>query len=355
MSFRIMIVDDNISNLIMAQKTLEEEFEVLPVSSGLSALECLSDMPELPDLVVLDIDMPNVNGFQVISEMKNDRRLRNIPAIFLTAQDDATTELESYNLGAMDYIHKPYTASLLKKRINIQIQLLDQKRKLEDINEYLKNVIEGQRTKDDIVQSTIADMLFDLIGQRNVLLSAHGKRMEQYMILMMGEILKSNQYEFTERQAKLMCSAARIHDVGKLGMKDLYILPFKTSSHDKYDREVFKMHTIIGANAVKKLMPREELNTDFAQYAYNMCRYHHERFDGTGYPEGIKGEEIPLEARILSVIHAYDNFRQHQKDGKNMTHMEAMSKISELSGIFFDSKIVRLWMKVEKEVGILIP
>ncbi len=145
--YRVMIVDDNMANLIMARKTLEDEYEVIPVSSGISALECLNDMPELPDLVLLDVDMPNVNGFQVISEMKNIPKLINIPIVFLTAQDDDTTELESYNLGAVDYIKKPYTANLLKKRVDIQIQLLSQQRKLADMNRSLNNLVQDKNKK----------------------------------------------------------------------------------------------------------------------------------------------------------------------------------------------------------------
>lgn len=354
MLYKVMIVDDNMSNLIMAQKTLEEEFEVLPVSSGLSALECLHDMPDLPDIVVLDVDMPNVNGFQVISEMKNSRRLRNIPIMFLSAQDDATTELESYNLGALDYIHKPYTASLLKKRINIQIQLLEQKRKLEEINTLLTNVIQGQRKKDTLEQNALVGMLSSLMGKRSVALAAHADRVERYLELFLPLVAAKEVYKLDEDKIQTMCAAARLHDIGKICLKDIFVTGALAGDTVSYDREAERLHTVIGSDAVRKLMPTEELASDFTKYAYYMCRSHHEKFDGTGYPDKLAGEKIPLEARVLSIVNTYDNFRTIKKNGKILGHSDACAKIAVMRKRHFDPLLVDIFLKREKEFAELV-
>ncbi len=251
MLYKVMIVDDNMSNLIMAQKTLEEEYEVLPINSGISALEVLNDMPDLPDLVVLDIDMPNVNGFQVISEMKNVDRLKDIPIIFLTAQDDVTTELESYNLGAMDDICKPYTASLLKKRINVQIQILEQKRELADINNLLTNVIQGQRKKETIEHYAIVEMLVSMLGSRNTALAAHANRIERYMAFFLSDPIIAAMYGLDEEKIKTMCVACRVHDVGKICMNEIHLSDVIFEENKEFDNEVDKMHTVVGADGIK--------------------------------------------------------------------------------------------------------
>ena len=139
--FKVMIVDDNMTNLIMAKKVLEEIYEVVPVNAGKTALEFLRDMPDPPDIILLDIDMPDINGFYVLSEMRNDPRLADVRVIFLTAQDDPTTEVEGYYLGAVDYIKKPYTTALLRKRLDVHVQQIENERKLKRYNENLSNTL----------------------------------------------------------------------------------------------------------------------------------------------------------------------------------------------------------------------
>lgn len=350
MKYKLMIVDDNISNLIMAQKALEDDYEVLPVSSGLSALECLGDMPDLPDLVVLDIDMPNVNGFHVISEMKNIKKLKNIPAIFLTAQDDSTTELEGYNLGAVDYIRKPYTASLLKKRINVQIQLLEQKRRLEEINTALADVIQKQRKKDMEQQFALVDMLLSMLGKRSNEIYGHTKRVMRYMDLFVPVLASTGRYDLEGDRVKMICMASGMHDIGKLCLNDLYLNP-SPNANKAYDKETEKMHTIIGSDAVKHLISDGEGSNDFAGYACHMCRSHHEKFDGTGYPDMLSGKKIPLEARILSVINTYDNLRSQKKAGKVLSHSEACGRIRAMKNTALDAELVSVFLELENEIA----
>lgn len=348
--YRVMIVDDNMANLIMARKTLEDEYEVIPVSSGISALECLNDMPELPDLVLLDVDMPNVNGFQVISEMKNVPKLVNIPIIFLTAQDDDTTELESYNLGAMDYIRKPYTANLLKKRVDIQIQLLSQRRKLAEMNNSLNNLVQDKNKKNLELQYSIVAMFVDLMTKRDGFGGDHARRVEKYMDILVSALVRNGQYGLTADDATTICFASQIHDIGKLCIADQYILNVRNNQGSEFEHEALKTHTTLGADMLSKVTQLSAGENNFMNYAYNMCRSHHERWDGNGYPDRLAGEKIPLEARALAIVNTYDNLRSIMTDGKVLSHQEAMMKIKFMKFTDFDPSIADIFLSVESDI-----
>lgn len=348
--YRVMIVDDNMANLIMARKTLEEEYEVIPVSSGISALECLNDMPELPDLVLLDVDMPNVNGFQVISEMKNVPKLMNIPIIFLTAQDDDTTELESYNLGAMDYIKKPYTANLLKKRVDIQIQLLMQQTKLEEMNKSLTNMVQDKTKKNLELQYSIVEMFVDMLSKRDGFLGDHARRTERYMDVLMSAMIRTGKFGLTADDGLTICFASKIHDLGKMCITDQYLNNVKAGKGSEFEREAEKTHTTLGADIISKIAQLNSSNNSFMNYAYNMCRSHHERWDGNGYPDGLAGDKIPVEARALAVVNMYDNLRNTTVDGKVLTHQEACMKLKFMKFTYLDAAIVDVFLSVENEI-----
>ncbi|MGN0473035.1 MAG: response regulator [Lachnospiraceae bacterium] len=343
---KIMIVDDNMANLIMAKKTLEDIYEVIPVSSGISALECLLDMPEPPDLVLLDVDMPNVNGFQVISEMKNVPKLENIPIVFLTAQDDDTTELESYNLGAVDYIKKPYTSLLLKKRVDIQIKLMEQQNKLKEFNDSLNGVVQDKSKKIVEMQYSIVEMCVELLGRRDGFSADHARRVERYMDVFFSEIIRSGKYEVNADDSITLCFASKIHDIGKMSIRDnVMIMP----SNYMNEPEQMKVHTLLGADAIAKFA-NVQTGSGFFSFAYNMCRSHHEKWDGTGYPDKLAGMNIPFEARVLAIVNKYDIMRTRPVNGRIMSHQEAMVLINTMRGTFFEPMLVDIFMKCSPEI-----
>ncbi len=349
---KVMIVDDNMANLIMARKTLEDVYEVIPVSSGISALECLNDMPELPVLVLLDIDMPNVNGFQVISEMKNKEKLADIPIIFLTAQDDDITELESYNLGAADYIKKPYTANLLRKRVDIQIQLINQKKKLDEYNQNLQLSIQEKVKRLAELQYSIVQMFVDVLGKRSHEFSEHAIRVEKYMNVYLTHLRHKEKVEFTSENCATICFASKIHDLGKICIKDRF-LQLKEDSYTKlkpFEVGTLQNHTSLGADIISEITQLSSGSSNFMTYALNMCKYHHENWDGSGYPDKLAGEKIPLEARILAIVNMYDNFRNNEVDGKVLSHSEAIMKLKFLKFTMLDPELVDEFVACEREI-----
>ncbi|MBO5473597.1 MAG: response regulator [Lachnospiraceae bacterium] len=348
--YRVMIVDDNMANLIMARKTLDDEYEVIPVSSGISALECLNDMPELPDLVLLDVDMPNVNGFQVISEMKHVPKLAGIPIIFLTAQDDDATELEGYNLGAIDYIRKPYTANLLKKRVDIQFRLLSQQRKLEDMNKSLNYLVRDKNKKNVELQYSIVDMFVNILAKRNSYAGSHARRVEKYMDILISAMLRSGRYNLTADDGITICFAAKIHDIGKLCIADQYLNDAKNNRMDEVEHKTVMSHTTLGADILSEVTQLNAGGNNFMRFAYNMCRSHHERWDGSGFPEGLAGEKIPMEARALAIVNTYDNLRNNAVEGRALSHEEACMKIRLMKYTCFDGGMVDLFLSVENDI-----
>lgn len=347
MMYKVMIVDDNMTNLIMAKKILEDTYEIVPISSGKMAIQFLKDMPEPPDIVLLDVDMPDVNGFFVLSEIKNNPKLENIPVIFLTAQDDPTTEVEGYNLGAVDYIKKPYTTAILRKRLDIHVQMIKSERRLQKYNDSLSNTLKEKVHNIVELEYAIVEMFVSLMGNRSHIIAEHSSRVEKYMHLYLDAVIRSGRFNITEADAELILFASKMHDIGKICMTDRCLADVADLSLQ--EKEFNHAHTILGAEAVKKVIDAISENA-FLTYTYNMCRSHHERWDGKGYPDHLMTTNIPLEARILSIVNSYDNFR-HSNDGADpLTHDEAMNRIRLWSGTHYDPDLADIFLSIDKDI-----
>ena len=343
---KVMIVDDNMTNLIMAKKALEDVYEIIPVSSGKIALEFLQEMPEPPDVVLLDVDMPEVNGFYVISQIKSDPKLGNIPVVFLTAQEDITTEIEGYSLGAVDYIKKPFTATLLRKRVDIHIRFVEEQKHNAKVNEQLKKVLSQKIHNIVELEYAIVEMFTSLMANRSFMISQHCTRVEKYMSVFLDFLIQTRQYPLEETDAEILKFASKMHDVGKICLSDRIIADMDLSIQEK---EFNHAHTVYGAEAVKKVMNVVSDN-QFLNYAYNICRFHHERWDGKGYPDKLMTTNIPIEARILAIVNSYDIFRTTNDGGEPLTHSEAINRIRLWSGTHFDPELVEAFMNIEQQI-----
>ena len=344
---KVMIVDDNMTNLIMAKKALEDIYEIIPVSSGKIALEFLQEMPEPPDVVLLDVDMPDVNGFFVISQMKNSEKLANIPVVFLTAQEDITTEIEGFSLGAVDYIKKPFTATLLRKRVDIHIKFVEEQKHNEKVNDQLRKVLTEKIHNIVELEYAIVEMFTSLMSNRSFIISEHCNRVEKYMSTFLDYLIESRQFALEETDAEVLKFASRMHDIGKICLPDRVIANMVDLSIQ--EKEFNHAHTVYGAEAVKNVMNVISDNR-FLNYAYNLCRSHHERWDGKGYPDKLMTTNIPLEARILAIVNAYDNFRIPNDGSDPLSHTEAINRIRFWSGTHFDPELVDAFLNIEKYI-----
>jgi len=346
--YKVMIVDDNMTNLIMAKKALEDLYEIVPVSSGQMALEFLKDMPDPPDIVLLDVDMPDINGFYVISEMKTHEKLLNIPVVFLTAQEDTTTEIEGYSLGAVDYIKKPFTATLLRKRVEVHLQFVEEFRKLKTINKTLSDALNEKIHNVVELEYAIVDMFVSLMENRSYLIAEHSKRVEKYMSVFLDALIQSHQFNLDAKDAEVLKFASKMHDVGKICLTDRCLADMGDLSLQ--EKEFNRAHTVLGSEAIKRVMGVISTNS-FLNYANNMCRSHHERWDGKGYPDKLMTTSIPIEARILSIVNSYDDFRTVNDGSEPLSHTEAINRIRFWSGTHFDPELVDAFVNIERQIG----
>lgn len=346
--YKIMIVDDNKTNLIMAKKALEDAYDVIPMSSGVMALEFLRDMPDPPDILLLDIDMPDINGFYVISEVKNQERLVDMPVIFLTAQEDDATQIEGYSLGAIDYITKPYTTMLLRRRIDIHVKAIENERKIKAANKALADTVNSRTHNVIELEYAIVEMFTSLMGHRSNIIEGHSRRVEKYMTTFIEELGKNPKFRIAEDDKQIMVFASKIHDIGKICMTDRCLADMGDLTLQ--EKEFNHAHTILGAEAIKKVTEAVSTNK-FLTYAYNMCRSHHERWDGKGYPDKLMSTNIPLEARILSVVNSYDNFRTNNDGQEPMSHREAMTRIKFWAGTHFDPELADIFISIESKIN----
>lgn len=303
----ILVVDDDKANLMIAQKLLVDEYRVAAVPSGEMALKYLEKNE--PDMILLDIQMPGMDGFQVMEQLKHSEKWCRIPVIFLTADRSEKTEEACFEMGAVDYIGKPFIPAIMKQRIRRTLEL-------EDYRKDLERMVAMQLQRITQLQSDIIITMGNLIESRDGTTGEHVKRTSVYVELLINKMLEKGLYreELTPKMIDLMKKAAPLHDIGKITVPDFVLQKPGKLTDEEYD--MIKNHAEAGGKLIRDNMSTLEEH-DFLQVAFDMASYHHEKWNGRGYPEGLKGGEIPLSARILAVADVFDALvsKRQYKDG----------------------------------------
>ena len=334
---QVMIVDDNVVNLQIARKALNEIYSIIPVTSGKMAISLLAK--GLPSLILLDIDMPDMDGFETIKHIKNNEMTKHIPVIFLTAMDDNASELEGLLLGAVDYITKPFSIPLLIQRVKLHIALVDQKRELQNYNDNLTKMVNEKTKTIEELQHTIIYALSDLIECRDGLTGGHVMRTQKYLRAMVDGLVQSGQYaeELKDVDLDLWVESAQLHDIGKVGIPDNILRKPGKLTCEEF--EVIKTHTLIGERELKNAMEKTSAK-DFLSHAALIAVSHHERWDGLGYPYGLKGTEVPLIGRLMAIADVYDALVSERPYKKAFSHATAVEIIIGESGKHFDPVLI---------------
>lgn len=332
MSDWILIVDDDAANLRVASRILSaEKMRVSCLKSGEDALKFLRE--NRPDLILLDIHMPGMDGFETMAAIREQKAAADIPVIFLTADDTSSVETKGFQMGAMDFIRKPFVPEVLLLRVKHTIELVRLQTDLTlEVAEKTREVIE-QHEKLNRISMQIMQTLSGAIDAKDAYTNGHSTRVAEYA----REITR--RAGFSEIAQKDIYMIALLHDVGKIGVSDVIIKKPGKLTDEEY--AIIKTHSVMGEKILKNI-------TEFPQLLIG-ARWHHERYDGRGYPDGIAGEAIPLEARIIAVADTYDAMTSKRSYRSDMPQDVVRSEIEKGRGTQFDPVFADIMLEMIRE------
>jgi putative two-component system response regulator len=333
---KVLIVDDNLLTLKQLEVYLSRYYEVLLADSGKMAVEiCKAGNP---DLILLDVKMPEMDGFETMNELKKNWRHGYVPVIFLTSDSDVTTEIKCLESGAMDFITKPVNKSILLHRIDLHLQLFAYQTNAEEV---IKNL-------EDIIAVSMAG----LIECQTDSCGYHGKATGRYTQLLGKELLRRRTFgtEFSEEELEKVARASALHDIGKIGVSDAILQKEDRLTAEEF--EAVKKHPAIGSDALENIYKNLPQRFYF-NYAALIAKGHHEKWDGTGYPDGLKGGDIPLFSRIVGLTSVYASCRSPRSYRPALSHRETCRIILEGKGTFFDPVIVDVFVFIEDKFDVL--
>lgn len=342
----ILVVDDVEVNLIILEEIIKNMgYEALLAQSVKEALEIIENREQLPKVILSDISMPETDGFTFCSMLKNDPYTKDIPVIFISAMDTASDLSKGFELGAVDYIPKPFEKTEVEMRISTHLKIYNMQRDLEENNKQLNLVVARQMEKLRIEQKNIMTALARLVESKENVSGSHYKNiLYNSRILAEGMQLSPKfEDEVTDDFIDTIESSAGLHDIGKLMIPDQILL--KNAPLDEEERRVMCTHAELGAKTLNDIYEGVEKN-DFIEMAIDIAWYHHECWDGSGYPKGLKGKEIPLSARIVKVVDVFDAMISERHYKKPIPLDQTLAYMQEKSGTDFDPDIIRVFMRI---------
>ncbi|EXJ13477.1 response regulator [Imhoffiella purpurea] len=342
---KILIVDDESFYIDVLVDLLKDEYRTVVAKDGEQALRRALASPP-PDLILLDILMPNMNGHEVCRRLKADPATRDIPVIFLTIKSEVADELKGFELGAADYITKPMSPPIVRARIKTHLALCAANRELADQNNLLESRVrertaELSRTKDVAIYC-----MASLAEAHHAETGKHILRTQHY-VKALAEHLRhhpSFAHYLDDNSIEMLFKTSPLHDIGKVGVPDRVLL--KPGRLDPDEWELMKQHAQHGHDALLRA-ERELGTTDFLQLAREIAHTHHERWDGTGYPRGLAGEEIPISGRLMALADVYDALISKRVYKDSMTHEAAVRIIRESGGSHLDPEMVAAFLEIQ--------
>jgi putative two-component system response regulator len=342
----LLVVDDMPENLAVLGDVLMPEFRVRVASSGERALAAAASEPR-PDLVLLDVMMPGMDGYEVLRRLRADPATAQIPVIFVTALDAVQDEAHGLALGAVDYIAKPFSPPIVLARVRTQLELKEARDKLRDENAWLEAEVQRRVRQQRVVQDVSLRALASLAEVRDPDTGAHILRTQGYVRLLGQELAKLPKYAsvLTPAVIEAYVKAAPLHDIGKVGIPDRIL--HKPGSLTPEEWEVMKTHAALGANAIRRAIVDEEDRSalDFLNVAMDIAQNHHERWDGGGYPQGLRGDAIPLSARMMAVADMYDALINARVYKPAFTLEKVLQTIVAARGTHLDPEVVDAFVR----------
>ena len=343
---KIIIVDDNLTNLATLKNILKPYYEVFPVSSAATMLDLLGHVKA--DLILLDVQMPELDGYDAIRILKNSSAYKEIPIIFVTALSNEQNEMEGLELGAVDYIYKPFVAPLLLRRIQTHLSLADHERELQNLNNVIQKKLIAKIGEVFDLQTSILNIVAGMVESRDDTTGGHIHRIQKYLRCLIEGLINSNNYcdEIYSWNMDFVLPSSQLHDVGKIAISDTILNKPGKLTDEEY--EIMKTHAQIGKDAIGR-MEQSTTDSGFLKHAKNFAGSHHEKWDGTGYPNGLSGTDIPLEGRLMAIADVYDALVSARPYKAPMPPEKAAMIIRDSCGTHFDPELVNAFNAVSDE------
>ena len=334
----LLIVDDTPANLTLLASLLQPTYTVKATTRGQKALDIVAD--QAPDLVLLDIEMPDLSGYEVCRRLKANPRTQAIPIIFLTSKTDAGSEEAGLATGAVDYITRPINPAILLSRVKAHLADATSAASLRIANQYLEVAVAARTSELTNLQEMTVLALASLAETRDTETGNHLRRTQHYMRALGQHLQTHPRYadHLDEGMISLLFKCAPLHDIGKVGIPDRILL--KNGRYTPEEFEIMKTHPTLGRDAIVRAQALSGQRMNFLEVAKEIVYSHHEKWDGSGYPQGLAGEAIPLAARLMAVADVYDALISHRIYKSGMTHARAMQLIADGRGTHFDPDVV---------------
>ena len=337
----IFVVDDNLTNLTVAKSVLSDVYNISTINSGERLFKMLER--SIPDLILLDISMPEMSGYDIIKVLKNNSRTFDIPVVFLTALNNEEIEYEGLSLGAIDYITKPFSPPLLLKRIEAHLLVESQKKELMNYANNLEKMVEEKVRTVVELKNVVLKTMAELVEHRDEITGGHIDRTQRYVKVLIDAMKDGKVYpeEVNKWDENLVIQSSQLHDVGKISVKDSIL--FKPGKLTFEEFEEIKNHTVFGEKIISNLI-KSTTDSEFLEYARIFAISHHEKWNGKGYPKGLAGKDIPLLGRIMAIADVYDALVTDRPYKDAFSHETAVNIITADSGSHFDPTLVELFV-----------
>ncbi|MBM3391934.1 MAG: response regulator [Betaproteobacteria bacterium] len=335
----LLIVDDESANLAVLSNVLQPHYRVLAANSGARALEVAAGDPR-PDLILLDVMMPDMDGFGVLARLRAEAATRDIPVIFVTALTDEINEEHGLQLGAVDYIAKPIKPAIVLVRVAAQLELKQARDRLADENAWLEAEVARRLDEISAIQEVGIHALAELAETRDPETGNHIRRTQEYVAALALQLRDHPRFQasLAGNAIPLLSASAPLHDIGKVGIPDHILL--KPGKLDEGEFAIMKTHAKLGADAIERALRLSRRPVDFLDTAREIAHWHHEKWDGSGYPDGLAGEAIPVSARLMALADVFDALITPRVYKPAFSFDEARRIVAEGRGRHFDPDMV---------------
>lgn len=350
---KILIVDDAEINRELLSEILQDEYDIMTAQNGREALDLLEKSHDDITVVLLDLLMPEMDGFEVLENLSKKPWGKKLGKIIISGDDAISTEARCFELGVSDFVHKPFNNSLVRKRVNNVAVLFKYQERLEQTVEKQTDTLKKQfrllqlqAEQLRLSKANVIDILGTVVEYRNLESGEHIKRVKDYTRILAQKLMECYpEYNLTQEKIEVIASASALHDIGKIAIPDSILLKPGKLTNEEFD--YMKSHTTRGCEILKNI--KNVWDEEYGTASYEICRHHHERYDGKGYPDGLKGEDIPISAQIVSVADVYDALVNERVYKRAFSKEKAFQMITTGECGVFSPKILDCFWNVRKE------